>query len=201
MTPQTLKKIIISIFILINLTAVFFSNRPAHFIEKANAYIKEEFLPIDQYRLNYAAWCIKRYAYFVGLNHFWSMFGRQLKYNWNLAFKGIYDDGEEVFLETPSQSTRTFIESRFVDIKEQKMLANLLRGGDEYINRYSRYLCRHFDNVEGKKLNEIKVESHYRYFYTPQEAEIHGSYSKPESYTNIMMIYDCKEKINRRSTY
>ena len=191
-----LKKLLISLFIVLNLFTVLFTNRPTFVIEAANRVIKDYNSPAFAYKLGLYAWYIKYYAHIVGLNNRWQMFGRQSRFNWWYKIKAEYARkpntiaSQVVLLPLPRQTKRTFLQSEFIDFKEGKF--HLILYSDPVGRHiYSRYLCRQYPEYKGAPIGKIIFEINYQYILPPKEANLKGTHLHPTISKRIISEFEC----------
>ena len=125
LSSDSLKKILISAFVILNIFTVLFMNRPHFFIKYVNEAIDSYKNPMFAWKLRMGSWYIARYAHLVGLDNRWQMFGRQSRFNWWYDIKAKYSNDEIVLLPLPRQSKKTFLEWLLFDFKEAKFHLNL----------------------------------------------------------------------------
>ena len=174
-----IKRFIISIFILVNLFTIVYYNAPQR-IRKITGKIFPS--------LN----LIVRYAPCIGITGNWRMFTSIEKNNWWVAIKGVYKGSKEVILPLPLQSKRTFMETYFFDFREVKFLITLLREKCRQ-KHYAIYLCRKFQDYEGRKIEKIIYEVYKQEKYRPKEAYRNGYYIKPVITRTIVSTYNCMD--------
>ena len=184
-----LKKLLISIFAVLNVCTIFFMSRPDQFIASSNKYINSNFSPQNVYNIGLFAWYIKRYAHLVGLDNCWKMFGHQSRFNWWYVIKARYPD-EEIKLPLPMQSKRTFLEWLLFDFKEAKFYLNIY-GSKDSREIYSHYLCRKYRSYKDKPISSIIFELHHQYILPPEQARQKGYCLDPNSYSRVLDEFIC----------
>ena len=207
--PIKIKRSIISIFILVNLFTIVYYNAP----QRIRKITNKIFPPLK---------LIMQYAPCIGITGNWRMFTSIEKYNWWIVIKGVYKTpslkkgirfdfarlyprsllpgftlrsnkgSKEIILPLPLQSKRTFMETYFYDFREVKFILFLLREKFRQ-KRYAVYLCRKFQDYEGRKIEKIIYELYKQEKYRPQEAYKNGYYIKPVITRTIVSTYNCMD--------
>lgn len=130
-----LKRILINVFIVLNIFTVFKSNFPRKI---GDGFSIEHYSPgIRRFvlMLNY-------YAYSTGLDNRWEMFSYMYHYDyWYTIEATLENEPSKRLLLLPLQSERSFMESNFFDFRESKFLATIIFSDFER-TRYAKYLCR-----------------------------------------------------------
>jgi len=183
------KNVLISLFIVLNLSTVLFMNRPVWMIQTINQRINY-LTPQDAYRINYGSWLIQQYAYRAGLDNAWQMFGRQSRFNWWFDIRGVYANGQSVSLPLPLQSPRTFWQATFFDIKEGKYQLNLYPSED-LRQRYAHYLCRQYPRHDGYPILSITFDLHHQMLLDPAEAVLRKTHLADRSYSRPLNAFTC----------
>jgi hypothetical protein len=183
-------KVVISLFVVLNLGTTLFMNRPFWLISRVNSASSATLGPQLQYRLDYSSWLVQRYAHLAGLDNQWQMFGRQSRFNWWFEIQGVYANGKIVDLPLPLQSSRTFWQRTFFDIKEAKYHLNLYPS-DELRNRYAHYLCREYPTEEGAPIQSIVFNLHHQMLLEPREAVLKGKHLEDQSYSRVLNTFQC----------
>ncbi len=155
-----------------NLLTVLCVNLPESLHRACHSSIKGWLSEWSAYRVDQACYRWKQYAYAVGLDSRWQMFGRQSRFNWWYDIRGVYSNGEaekSVLLPLPNQSPRTMLEHYVFDLKERKFALNI------YLNElgresYSRYLMRQFPEREGLPIQSIQWHLCTQRILLPEEA-------------------------------
>lgn|SRR3989338_1450243 len=188
-----IKKIFISGFIILNLSCVLLSNRlpfPKIFPQKKIQYLKEN---ASSYYLTYFKWLVQNYAYYVGLNNQWIMFGRQSRFNWWYTIKAKYNNGEEVILPLPRQSKRTFFQKFFVDFKEVKFQNNIYES-PKSLWAYAHYLCEKYPQNKDRKIVSILYQLNWQNIISREEASRSGRYLEPNIYNQPPREISCHQE-------
>ena len=192
----SIKKIIISIFVTMNIVAVLYSNKPGFISTISNKFVNGCFSKVAatniHYMSNFIENKIRWYAYLVGLNNHWIMFSFQPRYNWWYRIKAKYENSEIVLLPLPRQSKRTFWQKIFFDFKEAKLEHNLY-GNKKRRDNYANYLCRTFKIYKNSKIDSIIWELHSKSILPPKEACIKGMYMGNDEQLKNLDIFSCKE--------
>lgn len=182
------KKILISIFITINILTTLFSNRPSELITWSKKYINENIEPQKAYRLFYAGWWIRQYAHIMGLDSRWEMFGKQSQFNWHFVIKADYGGDELITLPLPLQSKRTFSQAHFFDFRENKIHLNMY-ANSTLRAAYSSYLRRAYPQSNGAPLQAILWELHHQNILPRSMASELGMHLEEESYERLLDFY------------
>jgi len=185
---DSLKKGIISCFVVLNFGAVLFMNRPTA-ITQGEEKVLETLDPDRAYLLRYGRWMLQYYAFITGLNNQWQMFGHQSRYNWWYVIKAKYGDGEPRVLPLPLQSERTFLQSVFVDFKETKFHLNLYPRPWAR-EAYAYYLARQYPVHEGVPISSIIFELHWQAILPREEASMTGVHLDPNITTQVIQTVD-----------
>jgi len=184
------RKILISLFVILNIGTVLFMNRPDSFINTINGIISSYGSSDLSYKATISSWYIKIYAHIVGLDNRWEMFGRQSRFNWWYRIKAKYANGEIITLPLPRQSPRNWFESSLIDFKEGKFHLNLYTRAVER-EIYSRYLCRQFSQLNNVPIISVIFELHYQYILPPEEAFKQDKYIDPQVYSSVLNEFVC----------
>ena len=193
-----IRKIIISLFIILNIGTVLFMNRPNPFIGAINGVINSFDSSAIKYKTTLCSWYIKTYAHIVGLDNRWQMFGKQSRYNWWYLIKAKYANSEIITLPLPRQSPRNWIQSFLIDFKEGKLDLNMYSNQAKR-ESYSRYLCRQYSHLSGIPIKSIIFELHYQYVFPPKEAIKQRKYLHPTIASRVLNEFKCprvKEQSN-----
>jgi hypothetical protein len=182
--------VLISVFVLLNIGAVFYSNRPTWFVAFTDHVSDTKLSPQAAYRVSYAGWLLARYAHMAGLDNRWEMFSHQSRFNWWFGIQAITSDGVAVDLKLPRQGERTFMQRTFFDFREAKYHLNLYNG-TKLRNRYGRYLCRQFPSVQGRTVHAIRFLRHTQSIRTPEEARALGTHLDPKIATEHLNDVAC----------
>ena len=187
-----LKKLLIYVFIIINIFTVLFINRPVFLAKKINEIIDSYKSPRVSYKLSLLSWYIKSYAHIVGLDNQWQMFGRQSRFNWWYLIKAKYENSEVVTLPLPRQMPRNLIERNLIDFKEGKFHL-ILYGNEIGRETYSHYLCRKFSEHNDSKIKSIVFELWWQNILPPKEARKKGMCLDPGIYNQVLNEFNCPE--------
>lgn len=189
---QKIKKVLLSIFILLNLLSVFLSNRPPILIKYYENNIENIIQPRFSYSIQYLSWLVQLYAYYSGLNNHWVMFGYQPRLNWWYTIKADTVNGHQYALPLPRQSQRTFIQKYFIDFKEAKFHQNLYR---EERGRfaYAQYLCQKYSINEDKNISSILYQLNWQLILPREEASRTGKHLDSKIHHKLLNEYDCSQ--------
>lgn len=176
-----LTKIAISVFVVGNLLTVLCINTPDSFQRSFHSSLKGCLSEWNAYRLDQANYRWRQYAYVVGLDNRWQMFGRQSRFNWWYDIRAVYSNGiveKSILLPLSNQSQRSILERYIFDQKERKFALNIYQSelGRE---AYSRYLMRQFSELDGMPIKSIRWHLCTQRILPPEEAvakqELHDS--------------------------
>lgn len=184
---SSVRKTLISAFVILNVSTVLYMNRPV----VVDAKIKENFPARLNWGIEYGGWLIARYAHVVGLDNRWQMFGQQSRFQWWYVIKANYENDKERVLPLAMQSERTFWEDFLFDFKEAKLYLNLYTRPD-FRETYARYLSRQFATFEGAPVTSIVYELHWRNILNPQEAARRGFHLEERSYKQLLQEVECR---------
>lgn len=165
-------RVLLSLFILLNIATVQYMNLPRDLTAKKQAEWTSKWDPMMKYRLSVANWRWQQYAHLAGLDNVWQMFGKQSYFNWRYDIRGVYGSGEAartVLLPLPGQSERTLAQRYLVDFRERKFELNIYRS-DFARKAYMRYLARQHPVHEGLPLSEIRWKVAFQNILPPAEA-------------------------------
>ncbi len=192
----SMKKALISLFIILNMVAVLYSNRPAFIDTIPNKIIEGYFSKTASYNTRYILWLlaekIRMYAYLAGLGNHWTMFGFQNHFNWWYVIKAKYADGHVVLLPLPRQSKRTFWQWLLFDLKEAKFHWNI-SSETHAREKYAKYLCKQFKKDKNSQISSIKWKVYWQYIKEPKEAIKTKSYLYPKIDSSLLHNFKCSK--------
>ena len=195
-----LKKLLISFFAVLNISAVLYSNRPGFVTSVQDKLLNSCFSQLAAYNIRYVEWFISDklawYAYLVGIGNRWIMFGFQNHFNWWYQIKAKYADSETVLLPLPRQSKRTFWQWLLFDLKEAKILHNMYPS-EGARQSYSYYLCRRFSLYNNSSIDSILWELHWQNILEPKYARERGTYLDPKEYSQVLNEFKCPKSENK----
>ena len=184
------KKILISIFAVLNVSTILYTNQPLWLIRDTDFWITQHFSPWEAYRYRLNESYVKQYAHSAGLDNQWQMFGHQSRFNWWFVIKAVYADSKIVILPLPLQSQRTFSQRTFFDFKEAKYHLNLY-GSPALREAYAHYLCRTYPTHDGSPIQSVIFELQYQNLLTPEEARRRHTHLEPQSYALTPEVFKC----------
>lgn len=194
-----IKKILISLFAVLNISAVLYSNRPG-FTAAIHDKVLSNLSPVASYNIRYVEWYLSNnllwYAYLIGLGNKWVMFGYQNHFNWWYQIKAKYADSKVVLLPLPRQSKRTFLQWLLFDFKEAKILHNIYPN-PKVRESYAKYLCRKFSLHDNSPIESIIWEVYWQYILDPKSARERGTYLDPNVSSNVMHVFNCSEEVQK----
>lgn len=188
----SLKKIIISGFVLLNLFAILISNSPDFILKSTNKALDKYSFPYLNYNIRYFVWFIKQYAYIVGLNNKWQMFGKLHRFNWKHVISARYGNYKKVLLPVPGQVKRNFFHKEFIDFKEGKFALNLY-SNETGRQAYAHYLCRNYPVKDNVPISSIIFELSYQYILDPPQARLYGRHFDLNTYTKLLNDFQCPQ--------
>ena len=184
------KKVVISVFIVLNLTAIAYANRPSWAENGVDGVLRSSVSPQTVYRVRYLGWLTARYGHLAGLDNRWQMFGAQPRFNWWLHYRAYTADGRTVDLPLPMQSERGFIDRTFFDFREAKYYLNLY-SSEDLQRRFARYLCRAFPEVEGAPTVSVELLRKHQVLLDPENAEARGTHLDPQVHSQPLFQEAC----------
>ncbi|MFT5524237.1 MAG: hypothetical protein ACI9HK_002188 [Pirellulaceae bacterium] len=135
---------------------------------------------------------IRHYAYIVGADNRWQMFGGQSRFNWRYNISATYSDGtavRSVDLPLPRQSPRTVAQLMFFDFREAKFHLNIY--GDKIAREsYARYLGRQYPTAGGLPIQSITYHMYHQMILTPEQALEQKKLVDPRRYCNVIDTFD-----------
>jgi hypothetical protein len=186
----SVRNVLISLFVVLNLAAVLHANRPSWASKSADAALDTVFGPSGAYRSRLAGWLLSRYEHLSGLNNRWEMFSHQSRFNWWYGIQAVTSDGTAFDLDVPLQGNRTVAQRTLFDFREAKYHLNLY-GNVDLRNRYGRYLCRQFPSALGMEVRSVRFLLRHQMLLPPQEARIRGTHLDPNVYTRPLSETSC----------
>lgn len=183
-----LRKLIVSLFCLLNILAVLVMNQPDAFETAKTELFAARLSPTATYRVRYAEWLVKRYAHLAGLDNRWTMFSTVHRFDWWYVIKAIRGAGPEV-LPLPRQSERSFLQRHLFDHKEAKIDLNLY-GRPEWRRAYGRYLCRQLA-AGGDPAAFVMFELRYQALLERAQAEALGRHLEPSEHSQVLDAVVC----------
>lgn len=189
------KRVLISLFILLNVLTVIFINRPVPINEIQGNKLKEILhSPYKYSDVSKIQKFITGYGEFVGLGTRWLMFILQDKYNWSYVIKARYSDLSEIVLPIPRQGERTALQKNLFDFKDAKFQYNF--NYRPYIKEhYASYLCRKYSVHNGAKIKSVIFELYKQNILDSKEAEQRGHSLEPIIRKEIAGVYSCSSEV------
>jgi hypothetical protein len=162
------RRLVISAFIILNLSTVLFMNRPEWLRDASGRLLDSLPHPVSA-TLRAVGDADHVYASLAGLDNQWVMFSYLPRYNDWRVIRAEYADSSTVVLPLPRQSERTFWEHNLFDFKDAKYHHNLRPFGTEeeqarrkaHRKAYAAYLARHYPEHNGAPVRAI-VWDYYR---------------------------------------
>jgi hypothetical protein len=191
---RTLKISIVSIFIVINLSAVLLSNFPEFLKLPASQFAEAHFSKSSLQSIRQGTFRIEQYAALTGLNPRWEMFSNVKGPDWRYLIEGICKHGSWP-LPLPGQTRRKFIDEYFFDFKEGKFRLNTAKD-QKGRQAYARYLCKVFGQYNGHTIEKININIQYQGIRNPQDANQTGSHYEPHIASSVLEELTCDGKQN-----
>ncbi len=182
------KRRLLSCFILLNIGTVLFMNRPAAVVEAEEGFF-HTLDPGIAYELRYSRWALQYYAFIVGLNNQWQMFGDLSRYYWWYTIKAKYGDGEPRVLPLALQSDRSFWERALFDFKETKF-HHTLYTRPAAREAYAHYLARQYPEYEGVPISSIIIDLSWQQILPREEAARRGTHLDSTITTQVLQTVD-----------
>lgn len=170
MSREVKIKLSISVFVCLNIIAVFFANRRPEMARFVDDLIQRNLSPMSAWRVDVASGLLGRYATIVGLDNRWEMFSNRPRIKWRYRFTAQRADGSSTVVPTPLQSERSFLQANFFDFRETKIQENLSTDS-EGMESYARYLCHAFASQGEAEIQSITVELIYQEIRERSEAD------------------------------
>ncbi len=189
-TAGRFKRRLLSCFILFNLCTVLYMNRPTAVVEAEERFLAS----LSQgtaYELRYSRWALQYYAFIVGLNNKWQMFGDLSRYYWWYTIKAQYGEGEALILPLPLQSERGFWDRALFDFKETKF-HHTLYNRPEAREAYAHYLARQFPEQDGTPISALIVELSWQQILPREEAARRGTHLDSTVTTQVLQTVDLR---------
>lgn len=191
-----MKKILISIFCVLNIVAVLFSNRPTFTSVACEKFIDSCLNKTAAYNIRYLAWYFKSkiqmYAYLAGLGNHWIMFGYQNHFNWWYRIYAKYGSSQKILLPLPRQSKRTFWQWYLFDFKEAKFHHNIYADAAAR-ESYAKYLCRQFPTHNNSPIKSIEYELYWQQILEPKIVRETGKYLDSRINMQLLNTFNCPE--------
>lgn len=193
---QKIKKVIISLFIILCISTVLYSNRPSFIGTMIDKTLDNHFSKIAAYNIRYVIWAIKNkiqmFGYMAGLGNHWIMFGFQQHFNWYYKIKAKYLDGSVILLPLPMQSKRTFWQWLLFDIKEAKFQHNIYQREDMR-KAYAMHLCKNYPEYKGYPIRSIEWFMYWQYINDPKLARQLGTHLDKKMHKKLLHSFSCSE--------
>ncbi len=186
---QLPKKVLVSLFAVLNLCCVLFANEP-DWAQRARARWAEGKDPWTVYRVEQLEWYLRTYSYYVGLDNYWTLFSSLPRFNYWYVITADYTDGSRRLLPLPLQGKRSFMQRYFFDFRAAKYYLNIYNHQPE-MERYERYLCRQFPGDESAQIVSVKIELYHQNIYPREVALERGSTHEPQFYHRTFSEVSC----------
>ena len=123
---------------------------------------------------NKTNWLIHRLGWLAGLNTTWRMFSPVDRFNWQMKFVAVFQDGTEALLPLPHQIDRTFWERNVINFRDGKSHVNLYKQ-QEQRQLYANYICHLYQNRDNP-ITIIRIDLHWQKILSPEQARAQGIY-------------------------
>jgi hypothetical protein len=190
MSRRAVSRWLAALFIAVHLFVILFMNRTPEMIIAADGWLTDNLSPQDAYTFRRAGWMVQQYAYAVGLDNRWIMFGRQSRFNWRFLFSGVHADGTASLLPLPRQGPRSFFERNFLDFREAKFHLNIY-SSPELIEAYGRHLCRAHPAAGGAAVQAVRIELEHHMLHEPAAARAARTAVASPRYTRLLQDVPC----------
>lgn len=138
---------------------------------------------------NQARWGFEQFGFWTGTNTYWRMFSPIHKYDWWWRVFAFEPDGSWREIASPSVSSRSSLESFFVDYRETKLLLNLWTRPPMQ-TAYIEHRCRE-ERAAGRAPARIQLMLQWRPILPPHEALERGDHRGTEIGTSLMAEGRC----------
>lgn len=172
----TATKIFWSAFICIHLGIALFMNAPERLHKTIDNNTLNGLTVPEQLLVNAIVYRIRYYAFVVGIDNRWQMFGRQSRFNWKFRIFGLYSDGHRVvehLMPDPRQMERNVVQNRLWDFKEGKYHLNLYSSENERMG-YAFFLARQAPVYDGLPIRSVAYERQWINILPPEVAQQSG---------------------------
>lgn len=186
------KKIIISLFILINLYAFFCFNYPGKVTRLTNKILNFTLKEKLANEVKKPLGKIRILLRLIGLSHKWSMFNSVSRDNYWYLIKAKYKNSKEVVLPLPLQTTNpTILEKNFFSFREPKFLINLYR---DILRRksYAHFLCKTYKTNEGVPIEKITIEYYDQSIIDPKNLKNSSTYLEAQITKEVLDTFNCR---------
>ncbi len=186
-----LVKVLISLFILTNLSAFIYFNYPGKVTRLANKILnlplKEEIVKNVKKPLKK----IRTFLRFIGLSNRWNMFCNVNKSNYWFLIRARYKNSKEIVLPLPLQTTNTTILDRyFFSFREPKFLISLFKESLRE-KSYAHFLCRTYKTNEGVPIEKVIFEYYERNIINSKNLKKSSTYLETLITKEILDTFSC----------
>lgn len=190
MLARGMRRGLIVLFMVVNLATIAFANRPPALADAVARRLDQALSPDAAWRVRWVGWLWQRYAHLVGLDNRWEMFGRQSRFNWRYEIVGRYGDAGARVLPLPLQTRRTLAQDLLLDFKEPKLHLNLYPDAARR-ERWAQYLCRRFPEHEGRRMEDVVIDLHWRELRPLAEAVRTGTHLASGTHVAALDTFPC----------
>jgi len=188
-----MKKTLISLFILVNLSGFIYFNYPGKVTRAGNKILNFILTEKMANEVKKPLRKIRVFLRFLGLSHKWHMFSGVSRNNWWILIKAYYKNQEEVVLPLPLQNTMATILEKYVFVfREPKFLINLYR---DSLRRksYAHFLCRKYSVNNGSPIDSISFESCEKNIVLPTKSKDFSTHLKSMITKEVLDTFNCKK--------
>ena len=169
---KRLKKLAISLFIIISLTAQVMNNLNVSQIPDNPDAPYPVRVAISLFNIGH--WGIVNFAWRTGTNTYWRMASPVPKHDWWMMIAAHYSDGRVVELPLPDQTERTFWQHTFTDSRETEI--HITMWPHPHLREaYGQHLCQTYPHpTTGEGAEFIRFTLYWQNILPQQEAERRG---------------------------
>jgi hypothetical protein len=183
------KKVLISVFAVLNICCVLISNKP-NWLERASERVSSGWDPYTQWRIQQLQWGLRTYAFLVGLDNYWTLFSYLPRFNHWYSITATYTDGSTRLLPLPMQGDRTFWERYFFDFRAAKYYLNIYNQ-TFLMDRYGRYLCKRFAEYGSAQAVSVTIELYHQNILPREVARKRHTPVEPQAYHRTFSHVSC----------
>lgn len=193
LTLEKFKKMLISLFILINLASFFWFNYPGKVTRLVNKILDHTLTEKTANKTKRTLEGVKRILRLLGLSHKWSMFNSVNRNNYWYLIKAKYKNLKEIVLPLPLQTPNvTILEKYFFSFREPKFLINLHK--DTLRRRsYAHFLCKKFQLDNKSPIDAISFEYYSQNIVDPKNLMDSSTYLEPLVTKEVLDTFNCRD--------
>lgn len=190
-TLEKFKKIVISLFILVNLSAFIYFNYPGKVTKLTNKILNLILKEETARNIKKPVKKIRTVLRLLGLSHKWSMFNSLNRNNYWYLIKAKYKNSKEVILPLSLQTNNpTILEKYFFSFREPKFLINLSRDIQRR-KSYVHFLCNKYKTYTGTPIEKIIFEYYSQNIINPHDLKNSSIYLETSVTKEIINIFNC----------